>query len=108
MFRKWTIGKRRERTKNAADAFRIHNKWSHVVFWVRIRFEIRNIVADPFLLRLAPPDLAPFDVPRFSVSVARGAVVHDASICRPRPSPIWINAQTRRIQIGRASCRERG
>src|SRR5262249_41512744 len=70
---------------------------AHVIRRLRIDFEIRHVVADPLLLRLVPPDLAPLTVPGFSVEIARRAVVHDATIGGPRVAPVRINGNTRWI-----------
>ena len=57
MFRKWPIGKGRERREDATDTFGIHDERPHVIRRVRIGFEVGHVVADPSLLRLVPPNL---------------------------------------------------
>ena len=96
VLRERTVLKRRERAKEATDAFRIHDEWTHVILRRRIHFEIGNVVAHP-PSGLVPPDLTPFGVPRFAGRIARRAVVHDAPIGRPRPRPIRIDAEARWI-----------
>src|SRR6185369_5092994 len=94
MLREWSIGKSREWRKDTTDAFGIHDKWPHVIRRFRIDFEIRNVVAEPFPLRLVPPDLPAFVIVRFARRIARRAVVHDAPVRRPRPRPVRVNAET--------------
>src|SRR5580704_5739514 len=64
---------------------------------MRVRLEVGDIIADPELRSFVPPDLFAFRVPRPPVSIARGAIVENAAIGRPRPCPVGINALTRGI-----------
>src|ERR1043166_7516239 len=97
VFRKWSISKRREWTKDTTDTLGIHDEWSHVIRRLRIDFEIGNVVADPSLLRVVPPDLPALVAPRLACRIAGSAVVHDAPVSGPRETPVRINAETRRI-----------
>src|SRR6185369_3314194 len=97
VFREWSIGKSREWRKDATDTFGIHDERSHVIRRLRIRLEVRNVVANPLLLRFVPPNLPALHVPWFTRRIAGSAVVHDAAIGRPREAPIRINAETRWI-----------
>src|SRR6185369_10782043 len=93
VLRKWSIGKCREWSKDATDAFGIHDERSHVIRRFRIDFEIRHVVAEPFLLRLVPPDLPALVVPGFPCGIARSAVVHNAAVSGPRPRPVRVNTK---------------
>jgi hypothetical protein len=97
VFRERTVGDGADGHKQTADAFRVHDEWTHASFWVGIRFEIGNVVAHPLLFALAPPDLLAVWIPGFAVEIAGGAVVEDTPIHRPRPRPVGMNAKTRRI-----------
>src|ERR1700752_378214 len=94
MFGKRTICKSCEWSKDASHPFRIHDERTHMVRRLRIRFEVGHVVADPFLLCFVPPDLPAFRVPRLARWIAGGAVVHDATICRPRPGPVLIDPES--------------
>src|SRR5438128_9821876 len=64
---------------------------------LRVGLEVRHVIADPAAGCGVPPDLPPGFVPRLAVPVARSAVVEDATVRRPRPRPVWIDAEARRI-----------
>ncbi len=51
------IGHGAERNEEPADAFGIHDEWTHVIFGRRIGFEIGNVVAHPLCFAFVPPDL---------------------------------------------------
>src|SRR5205807_4471900 len=55
--------------------------------------EVGNIVADPLLLRFAPPNLTTRGIPGFAFKVTGRAVIHDAAIGGPGPPPPRVNAQ---------------
>src|SRR6266404_1261500 len=93
VLRKWPIREGREWREDAADAFRIHDKGTHVIRRLRIPFEIRYIVAYPLLLRFVPPNLSPLGIPGLAGGITRRAVVHHTPICRPGPRPVLINAE---------------
>src|ERR1039458_9691885 len=89
-----SIGKRSERSENSARALGIHDEWPHVIFGMRIRLEIRDIVSNPLLHGFAPPDLPARRIPRLAIHVAGSSVIEHAAIRRPGPSPIRIDAHT--------------
>src|SRR5512132_2887832 len=91
------IGESGQRAKDSADAFRVHDEGAHVLLGVRVGLEIGDVVSYPELCGLIPPHLLPFGVPRFSRGVARRAVVQNAAICRPRPRPVLVDAESRWI-----------
>src|SRR5688572_25543175 len=97
MLRKRTIGEGRKRSEDATHAFRIHDERPHVVLGIGINLEIRHVVADPFLLLLVPPNLSAFRVPWLARWITRSAVVHDTPVRGPRPTPVWIDSESRRI-----------
>ena len=97
VFGKRPVRERGERREDAAHALRIHDERPHVIRRVRIGFEVGNVIADPLLLRLVPPDLSAVGIPGLAGRIARGAVVHHAAIRRPRPRPVRINAEAGRI-----------
>src|SRR2546421_2492454 len=97
VLREWPIRESRERSKDAADAFRIHDEGAHVVLRIGVDFEIWDIVSNPFLLCLVPPDLPAARVPGLAFHVAGCTVVKHAAVCRPGPGPVGIDSQTRRI-----------
>src|SRR5829696_5041242 len=97
MLREWTVGKCGEGSEDPPNPFGIHDERSHVVGWLGIDFEIRHIIADPLLLRFAPPNLPAFLVPWFAGGITRCAVVHHSTICGPRPGPVLIDTKTGRI-----------
>src|SRR5882762_4100496 len=86
-----------QRHEQTSDAFGVHDERAHVIFGSGIHFEIGNVVAHPALLSFVPPNLATRRIPGLAVDVARGAVVENAAIRRPRPSPIGINAEAGRV-----------
>src|SRR6202041_3328198 len=86
------VGKGGQRTENSADAFGIHNEWTHVILGIRIHLEVRNIVPNPKLRCFVPPNLLARRIPRLASWIARSAVIQDASIRRPRPRPVRIDA----------------
>src|SRR5512141_1708962 len=92
-----SISHHTERHKDSRHSFRIHNERPHVILWSRIYFEVRNIDSYPFLSCFVPPDLLTLGIPRLAVDVTRSAVVQHAAICRPRPPPVRIDTQSRRI-----------
>src|SRR2546428_10786504 len=64
---------------------------------LRIDFEVGPLVPDPPAGRFVPPDLPTLRVPRLAGWIARRTVVEDASIRRPGPRPVRIDAESRRI-----------
>src|ERR1700730_781058 len=103
VLREWSISKSCQRTKYATDALRVHDEGPHVVFRIGIHLEIGYIVSNPSLLRLIPPDLPAARIPGLAFHVAGRGVVKHAAVGRPRPGPVWINSQPRRI-FRSASC----
>src|SRR6266705_959927 len=95
--RERAIGKGAERSKDASNAFRIHDKRSHVVGRFGIGLEVRHVVANPLFLRFVPPHLATRRIPRLAVEIARSAVIKDAAVCGPRPRPILVATHPRGI-----------
>ena len=81
-----------ERHEQTSDAIGIHDERAHVIFGSGIHFEIGNVDAHPALLGFVPPNLAPRRIPGLAVEITGGAVIENAAIRRPRPSPIGINA----------------
>src|SRR5208282_264696 len=59
---------------------------------VRIDFEIRHVVAHPFLRVLVPPDLTARGIPGLAIDVAGRAIVKHAAIGGPRPAPCRMDA----------------
>src|SRR6266536_5687160 len=94
VFRKWSIREGRKRSEDSADALLVHDERTHVIARFRIDFEVGNIITDPFLLRIAPPNLSAFSIPGLARWITGGAVVHDATIGGPGPGPILIDAKT--------------
>ena len=78
-----TVGQSAERHENASHALRIHDERAHVLFGLRVGFEIGNVVTYPLLRRLVPPDLLARGVVGFAGEIAGRAVVEHAAIGRP-------------------------
>src|SRR5581483_6776413 len=97
VFGEWPLGERPERAEETSDAFGVHDERAHVILGVGIGLEVRHVVADPSLLRFAPPDLFALRVPGLARRVARRAVVHDAAVSGPRPRPVRVDAEARRV-----------
>src|SRR5262249_8044259 len=97
MFREWAFGKRTKRCKQPRDSFRIHDEWTHVILRLGVRFEVGNVVPHPSPCGFAPPNLTARRVPGFTRWITGSAVVHNATIRWPRPSPILIDSEARRI-----------
>src|SRR5208337_4069528 len=93
VFREWSVVEA-ERHEQTSDALGVHDERAHVIFGCGIDFEIRNVNARPALLGFVPPNLAARRIPGLALEIAGGAVIEDAAIRRPRPSPIGINAET--------------
>src|SRR5262249_33228627 len=91
----WSFRERCERREDAPYAFGVHDERPHVIRRFRIGFEVWHVVANPSLLRLVPPNLLARCIPRFARRIARRAVIHHATIRRPRPRPVWIDAEPR-------------
>src|SRR5215213_1620863 len=104
MLRKRTVRESSKRCKYSTHSFRVHDEWSHVVFWIRVCLEVRHIVTNPFLLFFVPPHLATLRIPGLAGRVARRAVVHNATIRRPRPGPVGIDSQARWILSAAPLC----
>ena len=62
---------------------------------------IRHIVACPFLRLRVPPHPLLFFAPGLPFGIGGGAVVHDAAVSRPGPTPLQLRAGLAR-RIGRA------
>src|SRR5260221_5786554 len=99
----WSIGECRQRAKDAANAFGIHDEGPHVVLRIGVGLEIGDVIANPFLLPFIPPNLSAARIPGLTLDVAGCAVVKYAPVGRPRPGPVGKNTQTRRI-FRSASC----
>ena len=97
VLREGTVGHRAERHEDAPHALRIHDERAHVLFWLGVGLEVGNVIAHPLLRGFVPPDLLACRIPRLAREIARGAVVQHAPICRPRPCPVRIDSQARRI-----------
>src|SRR5579863_5680091 len=91
--RKRPIGESSEGCEDAANAFGVHDERTHMIFRRRIDLEVSDIVADPLLLRLIPPDLRTRLVPRLARNIARGPIVEYAAVHRPRPSPVRMHSE---------------
>src|SRR5579859_4285789 len=97
VLRERAIGHGSDWYKQSSDSFRVHDEWSHVSLRIGVGLEIRHVVANPFLLGLAPPDLLTIRIPRLAVQIAGGTVVKYSPVHRPRPPPVRVNPETRRI-----------
>src|SRR5215217_699528 len=97
VLRKWSISKGREWCKDTTDTLGIHDERTHVIRRFRIGFEIGDVVAYPFLLRVVPPNLTTLHVPRFARRITRSAVVHDTPVGGPGPGPVRVDSKTRWI-----------
>src|SRR5260370_38194007 len=94
---KRTISYSRQRNKEQSHAFRVHDERPHVVLRIGISLEIGHVVAHPLSRGLIPPNLFAGGIPWLAAHIARSAVVHHASIHWPRPGPVGVDTQTRRI-----------
>src|SRR6202041_2803668 len=90
MFRKRPFSKYTDRSEQSPDAFRVHDEWTHVVLRMGIRFEVGNVIANPFSRRFVPPDLLAIRIPRLSIRTTGGPVVKHAPVRGPRPRPVGI------------------
>src|SRR5262249_6428476 len=97
MLGEWPVSERRQRREDASDAFGIHDEGAHVILRRGVRFEVWDVDAEPLLLRLAPPDLPARGVPRLGPGLTRCAIVEYAPVRGPRPRPVRIHAEPRRI-----------
>src|SRR5581483_3554766 len=74
-----------------------------------IQGKIRLVLSRPLLLVSVPPYVLFLFRPRLAARVGRGAVVHDASVARPREAPVEMRAgPVRRIRLPRTSVIEIG
>jgi hypothetical protein len=78
-----------EGSEDASDGFRVDDERARAMLERRVGPEIRQIVADPFLLLLVPPESAR-RVPWLVRYVTGSAIVEDTAVHRPRPSPIRV------------------
>src|SRR5258707_10036780 len=95
--RERTIRHRPKRHEQPAHALRIHDERTHVVFGIGISLEVRHVIAGPLAGGLIKPDLFAAGVPGLAFQVAGSAVVKYATVCRPRPTPVGMYAEARRI-----------
>ena len=86
-----------ERREDAAHPLRVHDERPHVLLRRGVHLEVRNVVADPLLRGLAPPDLPPFGIPRLAGGIAGGTVVKHAAVGRPGPRPALMDTLARRV-----------
>src|SRR5579863_3002182 len=92
MLGEWAVGEDSDRSEQASDSFGVHDEGAQVVFGVRVGLEIGDVVTNPFSRGFVPPDLFAVRIPRLAFQVAGSAVIEDAAIGRPGPSPIGIDA----------------
>src|ERR1700722_16592265 len=95
MLREWPICEHTDRSEQTPDAFRIHDERPHVILRMGVGLEVRPVIAYPLSRRFVPPALFAVRIPRLPVGIARGAIVKDAPICRPRPRPVGENPHSR-------------
>src|SRR5207245_3899659 len=88
-----SIGHGAQRDKEPTHTLGVHDEWTHVVLGTGVRLEVGDIVADPGLLGLIPPNLPPRRIPRLTIEIAGSTVVHDAAVHGPRPGPVRVDAQ---------------
>ncbi len=100
-FKRLVMGRERTVTHHAAaeqarGAFRIHDERTDLV---RLggRRDVRHIITGPF--RTVPFDELAARIPRLAVEVGGGAVIENATICRPRPRPVEIGTCLVRIMV---------
>src|SRR6267378_2887203 len=92
VFGEGSVGEGAKRPEDSSDAFGIHDEGPHVFLGGRVCLEIWNVVSHPRLGGFTPPDLLPVGVPRLSIGITGCAVVKNATIRRPRPRPVLIDA----------------
>src|SRR5438445_5414634 len=87
------VGKSLEWTEQSADSLGIHDERTHMILRMGVRLEVRYVNSHPLLSPFVPPDLFAVCIPGLALQIARSAVVHNPSICRPRKGPVRINSQ---------------
>ena len=66
-----------------------------------VRREVGHVVAGPATLALVPPDVSLALGPRPALGVRRGAVVEQATVCRPRPPPLRRHPAAGGVEVAR-------
>src|SRR5258707_7282553 len=94
MLGKRTISHARQRDKEPANSFRVHDERAHVIFGVGIGLEIRNIIPRPLASGFIEPDLFAAGIPGLAVEIAGSTVIEHAAIHWPGPAPSGMNTQT--------------
>src|SRR5215831_20890868 len=67
MLREGTVRHWGQRNKEAADALRVHDEWTHVVFGIGISLEVGHVIACPLPGSFIEPDLFAAGIPRLAI-----------------------------------------
>ncbi len=97
VLRERTIRHGTEGHEQPAQALRVHDERAHVVLGIGISLEIRHVIAGPFACSFIEPNLLAAGVPGLAFQIAGSTIVEYAPVCRPRPAPVGMDAETRRI-----------